>query len=694
MRRELYECSLRGITAGSKGDIYRLDFVTNMKEVNLMMKNLVKKSSIVSTILIVLIAILLLSLGNKPKIVSAATGETTCSNPVIWADIPDVDVIRVGNYFYMSSTSMHMMPGVPIMRSTDLVNWEIVSYVYDILENNSAHNLTNGTGIYGKGSWASSLRYHNGTYYVCFASNDMGQTYIYRTADIINGPWTRSVLSGVYHDPSLLFDDDGSVYIVYGSGAVYIKQLTSDATAIKSGGLSQKLYTSPDSNLFEGSHIYKINGMYYIFNIRWTSRRIESCYRSSSLTGTWEGKIVLNSTLSGASGGVAQGGIFSTADGTWYAMLFQDHGAVGRAPVLVPVTWTNNWPIMGVNGAAPVTMTIPLSTSSIKTALLTSDDFNETKLGLNWQWNHNPDNNNWSLSARPGYLRLTTGSIASNIFLARNTLSQRTVGPTCSGEVAIETTNMKSGDYAGLTAFQDAYGIIGVKKTDSGKYLIMATNGGSGTPSEVASKALSQDKVYLKMSFNFLNCADKATFYYSLDGSTWTQFGSELSMVYKLTHFMGYRIGLFNYATKSTGGYVDFDYLHTSPTSTTSTPTPTPTVTVTPTPTPTDTTGCSISYSQSDWGSGATVSITIKNNGSSAINGWTLAWNFAGNQTITDLWNGTYTQSGTAVTVKNVSHNNIIPAKGSVSLGFNITYSGTNVKPTSFTLNGTACQLE
>jgi endo-1,4-beta-xylanase len=123
------------------------------------------------------------------------------------------------------------------------------------------------------------------------------------------------------------------------------------------------------------------------------------------------------------------------------------------------------------------------------------------------------------------------------------------------------------------------------------------------------------------------------------------------------------------------------------------TPTPTPTTTLTPTPTPTPT-GCSISYSQSDWGSGATVSITINNNSSSAIDGWTLAWNFTGNQQITNMWNGTYTQSGTAVTVKNVSYNNIIPAKGSVSLGFNITYSGTNAKPTNFTLNGTSCQIE
>jgi hypothetical protein len=135
----------------------------------------------------------------------------------------------------------------------------------------------------------------------------------------------------------------------------------------------------------------------------------------------------------------------------------------------------------------------------------------------------------------------------------------------------------------------------------------------------------------------------------------------------------------------------------------TSTPTPTPTSTSTPTPTVTATptpsassnpTGCSVSYSQNDWGSGATVSITIKNNGAAAIDGWTLAWNFAGNQTITNIWNATYTQNGTAVTAKNVSYNSAIPAKGSVTFGFNLSYSGVNAKPAAFTLNGTACQLE
>ena len=143
-------------------------------------------------------------------------------NPIIWADMPDPDVIRVGNTYYMTSTTMHYNPGVPIMKSTDLVNWTIVNYVYDTLESSDRQNLNNGQNEYGQGSWASSLRFHNGTYYVVFVSLTSGKTYIYRTTNIETGPWTRSVLNSLFHDPSLLFDDDGRVYLTYGGGDIRI----------------------------------------------------------------------------------------------------------------------------------------------------------------------------------------------------------------------------------------------------------------------------------------------------------------------------------------------------------------------------------------------------------------------------------------------------------------------------------------
>src|ERR1700759_3214925 len=112
------------------------------------------------------------------------------TNPIIYADVPDMSMIRVGNNYYMSSTTMHMSPGVPIMKSTDLVNWKIVSYAYDVLnKDNEALNLANGKDAYGKGSWASSLRYHNGIYYVSTFAGTTGETYIYSTKDIEKGPW-------------------------------------------------------------------------------------------------------------------------------------------------------------------------------------------------------------------------------------------------------------------------------------------------------------------------------------------------------------------------------------------------------------------------------------------------------------------------------------------------------------------------
>lgn len=791
---------------------------------------------------------------------------------------------------------------------------------------------------------------------MAFASYSTGKTYIYQTANIEKGPWTRSELDGVYHDMSLLFDDDGRVYMVYGGGDIKIIELTADATAIKAGGLNKIVI--PDASLAastienvglpaEGSHIQKINGYYYIFNIAWpkNSPRVQIVHRASTIDGTYEGKLVLSE-------GAAQGGIIDTQDGKWYGLLFKDHGAVGRIPFLVPVAWENNWPVFGVNGTIPENIKIPVSGVSANSYFAASDefyqntervgassfnalgdssanaaarqqisdpdaelyeasnemlytaasvgqtelaeegeellvngsfeegqdpwtahdqaivtvtdsvynsgessihvssrqatgagvqqrlagkvkaggtykfsakvkyegddtlpasrpfnfaiqdgdwttikvigtaavnkgewgtiegtytipadaalhepiifietswtaaqdpikdlmdfyvddvslldvsldpnllinggfekgqapwtahdqatvtvttdeafrgthslqitdrqatgagvqqriagkvkaggiykfsakvkyegddtlptrrqfnfamqdgdwttikvigsavankgewvtiegtytipadaalhepiifietswtaqqdpvkdlmdfyvddlslidvtppggldktnngeyDYNGSNLALAWQWNHNPDQNNWSLTQRPGYLRLTNGRKSTSIENARNTLTQRTFGPESSGKVAVDISKMKNGDVAGLAAFQKDYGFVGVKMEGNTKSLIMV-NASSGTAEELASVPLTQDRVYLKVEFDYRNLTDKAYFYYSLNGVEWHAIGNPLQMSYKLDHFMGYRFALFNFATKTTGGYVDFDY--------------------------------------------------------------------------------------------------------------------------------------
>ena len=508
-----------------------------------------------------------------------AVGQT--ANPVIWADVPDPDIIRVGDTYYMVSTTMYFSPGVPVMKSKDLVSWEICSYVYDILADAPKQNLENGQNDYSHGSWAASLRYHEGNFYVFFGSYGTNKSYIYKTSDIESGNWTKSEINGMYHDASMLFDDDGRNYLVYGGdGNIKIKELNSSMTGFANGAMERTIVKTGLSGLSgEGSHIMKIGGYYYIFLIAWPNGhgRLELCYRSKSLDGQFEGKTILDSGLGTYGSGTAQGGIVDTPDGDWYGLVFQDHGSVGRIPVLVPVTWTDDWPVMGVNGKAPVLLNIPGNHTGTK--LAESDDFSydENKLKLVWQWNHNPDNRYWSVTERPGFLRLTNGHTAKSIMDARNTLTQRTEGPSCAGTVLLDTKGMKNGDCAGISAFQFNYGNVGVRVTDSGeKKIYMASNGGYSSNASVSDSRdkiveevpLQGDTVYLKTdfkfntvdsSFNVSNNIDKVGFYYSYDGASWKKIGSDISMTYDLKLFTGYRNALYSYSTSSTGGYADFD---------------------------------------------------------------------------------------------------------------------------------------
>ncbi len=486
-------------------------------------------------------------------------------NPVIWADVPDPSVIRVGDTYYMSSTTMHMSPGLPIMKSKDLVNWELVGYAYDTLGDNDALNLQNGQNAYGKGSWASCLRYHDGTFYVSTFSSTTGKTYVYTTKDIENGPWKEIFFETSLHDHSLIFDDDGRVYMLYGTNNLRLVELTADASAIKRGGFNDIVIR--DASLVaasrvgleaEGSQLFKIDGKYYVMNITWppNDMRTQIVHRADRITGPYEGKVILRDK------GVAQGSLVDTPSGEWYAMLFRDNGAVGRTPYLVPVKWEDGWPMLGVDGTAPVTLDIPDEREGLGN-IVVSDEFNrrpgEPLLPLAWQWNHNPDNRYWSVLERPGYLRLTAGRVDTELTRARNTLTQRTFGPESSAAAAVDVSNMNDGDVAGLAAFQRKYGFVGVRMEGNARYIVMVS-AGTETPEELETIPMSGNTVHLKVDCDFKSGPEKAYFYYSIDGKEWTPIGKPLQMVYTLPHFMGYRFGLFQFATKTAGGYVDFDY--------------------------------------------------------------------------------------------------------------------------------------
>ncbi|MBP3261252.1 glycoside hydrolase family 43 protein [Pseudobutyrivibrio sp.] len=488
------------------------------------------------------------------------------TNPVIKTDMPDIDIIRENGYFYMVSTTMFFMPGGPILRSKDLKNWEIVSYIFDKIADNDIYELKNGKNAYGSGQWATSLVKHNGMFYAAFASNDMKKTYIYFTDDIEKSFWDRTELDGVYHDMSFLFWQ-GHSYFVYGNGDIHIIELEDDLKSIKAGGLNKLLLSTPKDGIMlrcEGCRAYVKDGFIYLCFIEWpkegegNSRRREICYRSTSLEGPFERKVIFDDDMGYRNCGIAQGVLIDAGD-KWLSMLFQDHGAVGRIPYLLPMSWQDGWPVIGVDGKAPCEFEIEVAEA--KTApLVISDSFNhsENKLPLQFQWNHNPIDAAWSFTERPGYLRLKNNQVCDGLLTARNTLTERTVTPKSVYTIEGDFSNLKDGDYAGLAAFMGEYGQIGVTKDDGQLYLFM-TSKSEGEKRVAVSDVPSFDasRVFLRIVFDFAG-DDKAYFYYSADGESFVSIGDALNMQYTLDLFVGYRIGIFSYATKELDGMVDF----------------------------------------------------------------------------------------------------------------------------------------
>lgn len=487
-------------------------------------------------------------------------------NPVVWADIPDISMIRVGDTYYMSSTTNHMNPGLPILKSRNLVDWEIASFAYETLGDTDELNLRNGKSAYGGGSWASSLRYRNGMFYVSTFSHTTGLNYIFSTKDPDKTPWDVKTFAPAIHDHSLFFDDDGKNYMISCGGKLGIRELKEDLSGLKDETEEHILVENADAITgkqrglpAEGAQMFKVNGKYYIFLITWPvgDMRTVLLYRADHIMGPYEGRVVL------ADKGVAQGGFIDTPDGDWYGYFFRDYGSVGRAPYIVPMKWEDGWPVFGDNGIVPDSLNIKAEQPAIP-AIVASDDFSrkegERDLPLVWQWNHNPENRYWSVKERPGFLRLRTFQTNNDIQDARNTLTQRTFGPECSAETLIETGNMKNGDFAGIGLFNQQYGLVGISMKGGKKYVTMR----SPQISDEVNILLEGESVYLKVDADFKDFTDKGYFYYSTDGKNWNNIGGTLQMSYTIPHFIGYRFILFNYATEETYGYVDFDYFKIS----------------------------------------------------------------------------------------------------------------------------------
>jgi beta-xylosidase len=499
----------------------------------------------------------MLSYHNLPaQNVHADNDDGTYTNPLISADFPDPDVIRVGDTYYMVNTTMFIFPGVTVLKSHDLVNWEYCSNAVQRFDFGKCYNL-DSCSRYGHGQWATSLKYHNGKFYLLFITLNEGGFMC--TTDKAEGPWHITHLPKGFYDPGLFFDDDGKVYVAQGYSKISITEVNDSLVAVSPDSL---VFTGDIRKGLEGTHVYKINGYYYLYSTYGGRDGMQVALRSKNIYGPYEQKLLIYDTTKGINYGIHQGALIQTQTGEWWTILFVDSGPFGRFPSLQPVTWIDGWPMIGVNGKAVVTYKKPNvgKTFPIKD-FPKSDEFNETKLGMQWGWNHNPDSTKWSLTKRPGYLRLMTATVTSDFRMARNTLTQRPFAkhnqtqPTIA-TTKIEVSKMKDGDIAGVAILQDPYAFIGIKQNNSSKYMVMVNDGNT-----IDSASINSSIIYLRTIAS--NSSGKARFEYSTDNKTFKPLGNELMMRFSLKIFTGNKFCLFNYATKKLGGFVDVDWFRT-----------------------------------------------------------------------------------------------------------------------------------
>jgi beta-xylosidase len=493
---------------------------------------------------------------------SVAHAQTSFRNPVLWEDLADGDVLRVGNQYYYSASNMHYSPGAPVLSSTDLVHWNYIGHSVPVLDFGPSYDL-NGGSAYVRGTWASFLGYRksNQTFYWggCI---DFNKTYIY-TAKAAEGPWQRhAILNKCYYDAGFLVDDDDTIYISYGNTTLHVAQLSADATKEVR---SETVFTTPkEIGTLEGSRIYRVQGNYYIF----TTKPADAEYVLKSTSGPfgpYTARVFVKDAVSPVTGAghPHQGGIVETATGAWYYMAFIDAYPGGRLPVLAPMHWNaDGWPELELqNGAWGNSYPLPVIPATQTNVVPFSDSFHASTLGPEWEWNHNPDNTKW-LTGRG--LLLETATVTDDLYLARNTLTHRIPGPESTATVSILLSQMKDGDNTGLAMLRDTSAWVGVVKEKGSYNVILKTNLTMREGWKTANKgdidksiAISGDKIWLRVSADIRPGVDRqARFFYSTDGRSFQAIGNPVGLNNSWNFFMGYRFSIFNYATQSLGGKV------------------------------------------------------------------------------------------------------------------------------------------
>ncbi|MBO4851655.1 MAG: family 43 glycosylhydrolase [Prevotella sp.] len=496
------------------------------------------------------------------NVVFSDQGNGKYKNPIIAADFPDPDVIRVGDTYYMVSTTMHHFPGATIVKSRDLVNWEYCAQPLKQLSSNDNYSLLNGQNAYAKGMWACSMKYHEGRFYILLNCNDAGGFVL--SASDPEGKWDLKPLPRIYYDPGMLFDN-GKVYVACGNTEIKMCELDEDFNFI------QEKTVFNASDMLEGCHLYHIGDYYYIYATYggWPSG--QTVLRSKNIFGPYEEKLLLAKTINNKPNTIHQGSLLDTPSGEWWTIMQEDVGCFGRMPNMQPVKWVNGWPVVGNNGIPYSTYDKPdTGTSYPRVPMPTNDSFRSYPLGMQWQWNHNPDDGAWSLFERPGWLRLKTTGTANKLTQARNMLTQRIFAfsnRSSTGTVRIDVSHLQEGDRAGICILQDPYAMIAVEMKDGQRKILwrqdqLTTNSGF-SPSQTTASVAIDSVIYLRASVNY--STSKTQFYYSLDNKTYTPIGQQTTLGFNLSVFVGARFGLFCYATKSheEKGYADFDWFAT-----------------------------------------------------------------------------------------------------------------------------------
>ena len=539
---------------------------------------------------------------------TADNGNGTYTNPLFYDEFSDPDVIRVGDDYYLAGTTMHSVPGLVILHSKDLVNWEFASYCFDRFDfTEDRFWLKNHQEIYGQGIWAPCIRYANGQFYVFSNVNGKGlQCY---TAKDIHGPWTHHNMQGNIYDLGVLFDDDGKIYAIHKYGEVHCTELKADMSGPIEG--TDRVIIPEGNGIGEGHHIYKIGGMYYLISTDYSPNGRTLCSRSKSIWGPYETRVIQADETFGYQGvdrtivprgakyrigedgtkfGVMpaspgatgcdnahQGGIVQATDGSWWALFMQDFHSIGRTVCLLPMTWKDGWPMVGLDGnlgRAPRTWFKPGILSPAPSPkgeggsqqivphspYDRSDNFDSKQLKPVWQWNHNPDDKQWSL--KDGRLRILSQP-AEQLMWARNTLTQRVIGPKSIATVELYVKGMKDGDIAGLGNINVPCSWIGIMRDDHTKTFILRafdqTESDSPTAPHITLPAIPRDgKIWLRCIGDYDN--NQMQYAYSTDGKAFHPLGREMPLTYQLITFQGSRHALFAFNVKGRkGGYAEFD---------------------------------------------------------------------------------------------------------------------------------------